>query len=125
MNIILKRTLLLGLLMLSGCESVSNTNTQLEVTLHQQMTHSYCYQYMYGDYNAAVDYDKAFYWCGKSIIERNPNAMTLMGELYFLGLGRDKDLKKAYYWYEKAAERGHNHGQFMLAHMNKNEIGVS
>lgn len=125
MNIMLKRFFLFWLCMVSGCESISHSNTQLEATLHQQMTHSYCYQYMYGDYNAAVDYDKAFYWCGKSIVEKNINAMTLMGELYFLGLGRDKDLEKAYYWYEKAAERGHNHGQSMLDHMNKNGLGVS
>lgn len=105
-----------------GCETTTN---QGQVSLRDQMTHSYCYQYMYGDYGSEIDYQKALTWCGKSVITGNPSAMALLGEIYFFGLGRKVDYKKSYYWYEKAANKNHAHAQFMLAHHLSRGLGVA
>jgi TPR repeat protein len=112
-------------LWLSGCQSTSGESPAFNETLHKKMTHSYCYQYMYGGYGSGIDYDKAYFWCGKSIINGNPKSMALMGEIYLLGLGQPVDTHKALYWYENAAELGHNHAQFMLAHLYHEGLGVN
>ena len=113
---------LFSLLVLAGCQ---NTPTFKGNNLQQQLTHSYCYQYMYGSVSSGIDYGKAFQWCGKSILQSNAKGMALMGEIYFSGLGQTKDLAKAYYWYQEAAKLDHAHGQYMLYYMHKNGLGVS
>ena len=112
-------------LWLTGCKSTTAESPAFDETLHIKMTHSYCYQYMYGGYGSEIDYGKAYFWCGKSIINANPKSMSLMGEIYLLGLGRPIDANKAFYWYEKAAELGHNHAQYMLAHIYYEGLGVT
>lgn len=116
-------TIIFGLL-LTACKSTTGESPAFDETLHNKMTQSYCYQYMYGGYGSAINYDKAYFWCGKSIINGNPKAMSLMGEIYLLGLGQPIQAKKAFYWYKKAAELGHSHAQYMLAHIYHAGLGV-
>jgi TPR repeat protein len=110
--------------LLNGCKSTTGESPAFDETLHKKMTHSYCYQYMYGGYGSDINYSKAYFWCGKSIINGNPNSMSLMGEIYLLGLGQSVQAQKALYWYEKAAELGHHHAQYMLAHIYYEGLGV-
>jgi len=124
MNIVKASIIITSFLGLLGCESTTGESVGFDDTLNKKMTHSYCYQYMYGGYSSSIDYDKASFWCGKAIMDANPKAMSLMAEIYFLGLGQTVDHNKAFYWYEQAAELGHSHAQFMLAHMYHNGLGV-
>ena len=44
----------------------------------------------------------------KPIAERgNTEAQCLLGNIYHLGLGREQDLNKAIYWYQKSSDRGY------------------
>jgi len=111
--------------LLTACESTKGETPAFDETLQKKMTQSYCYQYMYGGYGSAINYDKAYFWCGKSIINGNPKSMSLMGEIYLLGLGQPVQANKAFYWYDKAAELGHSHAQYMLAHIYHEGLGVT
>jgi len=111
--------------LLIGCQSTSGVGESFKKNMHQQIIHSYCFKYMYGNDGATtVDYAKAYSWCAKSIISGNSSAMTLMAEMHFFGLGRDKDYEKSFYWYEQAAKLKHSHAQFMLAHSYRNGLGT-
>lgn len=61
-------------------------------------------QYQVGWYyaNTQRDYAKAIMWLKKSAEEYAP-AQYYLGYCYFYGLGVEKDMKQAAYWYEKAS----------------------
>lgn len=49
-------------------------------------------------------------------------AQSFLGDMYFFGQGIKKDVIKARYWYEKAAEQGIPEAQFNLAVMYENGV---
>jgi hypothetical protein len=73
-----------------------------------------CYAYRYGDKLRKVNFAQAFDWCHRSARLGNPDSQTLLGELYYLGLGGQKDIENASRWFEAAARQGHAHAQYML-----------
>lgn len=73
-----------------------------------------CYAYRYGDKLRKINFAQAFDWCYRSARFGNPDSQTLLGELYYLGLGGEQDFKLAAHWFEIAAKQGHAHAQYML-----------
>lgn len=73
-----------------------------------------CYSYRYGDKLRKINFAEAFDWCYRAARFGDSNSQTLLGELYYLGLGGEKDSKEASHWFEKAAGQGHAHAQYML-----------
>lgn len=53
-----------------------------------------------------------------------PLAECQVGYFYYEGLGTKKDLAKAFYWMQKAAEHGDRDGQFNLAWFYEEGIGT-
>ncbi len=90
----------------------------------QQLTHNYCYQYLYGEYGTTSDYRRALQWCRRGANEGIASSQALLAELHFFGLGIPQDYYKAMYWYEQAAEQSHTHAQFMLHHMLSDGLGT-
>jgi TPR repeat protein len=118
--------MLLNICLLASCATYSDNSNGIESkqVLYKKMTQKYCFQYMYGSYNTPINYKKSYVWCGKSIIGGNTSAMVILAEIYFLGLGREKDIDKSFQWYSEAAKLGHVHAQYMLAHFYKNGYGT-
>ena len=52
------------------------------------------------------DYDKAYYWIGKSADQGNTIALNDLGRAYANGEGKPKDAKKAFEYYRQSAEKG-------------------
>lgn len=73
-----------------------------------------CFAYRYGDKLRQINFAQAFDWCHRSARFGNPNSQTLLGELYYLGLGGAQDWPQAAHWFEIAAKQGHAHAQYML-----------
>ena len=51
-------------------------------------------------------------------------AQNALGNLYYLGLGIDRDYAKAAYWYLKAALAGHTDSQINISHLYRLGLGV-
>lgn len=73
-----------------------------------------CYAYRYGDKLRKVNFAQAFDWCHRAAQWGDANSQTLLGELYYLGLGGEQDYRHAEIWFEKAARQGQPHAQYML-----------
>ncbi|MBS3965167.1 MAG: sel1 repeat family protein [Methylomonas sp.] len=73
-----------------------------------------CYAYRYGDKLRQINFAQAFDWCHRSARLGNAHSQTLLGELYYLGLGGEPDSRNAARWFEAAAKQGHAHAQYML-----------
>ncbi|WP_305908881.1 hypothetical protein Q9L42_008445 [Methylomarinum sp. Ch1-1] len=73
-----------------------------------------CYAYRYGDKLRRINFAQAFDWCHRAARWGDANSQTLLGELYYLGLGGAQDWTLAAQWYGKAAKQGHAHSQYML-----------
>ena len=51
--------------------------------------------------------DKSFYWYKQAAILGDPDAMLMLGWLYYKGTSKLKiDIRKAKYWFKKAALQG-------------------
>ena len=61
------------------------------------------------------DYEKAFYWLGKSAKQGNAEAQADIGSFYYYGTGVKKNLKKAEEWLVKASRNGEPRAQNDLA----------
>ncbi|MBQ3347187.1 MAG: SEL1-like repeat protein, partial [Synergistaceae bacterium] len=48
------------------------------------------------------------------------NAQYTLGHMYRFGYGVNKDLQKARYWYQQAADQGNATARVQLEDMNKN-----
>ncbi|KAI8881116.1 HCP-like protein [Backusella circina FSU 941] len=57
--------------------------------------------------NLPDNYEKAFYWLNLAGQQRNIKAQFILGDLYALGKGTEKDEFKAYQWYMKSAIQGY------------------
>lgn len=54
----------------------------------------------------------------------DPEAQTIVGELFERGLGTDPDYAAAAVWYQRAAEAGYARAQVNLGHLYENGFGV-
>lgn len=52
------------------------------------------------------------------------NAQNSVGNLYYLGLGTDRDFDAANLWYRRAAATGHAAAQLNIGHLYKQGFGV-
>ena len=68
--------------------------------------------YQRGHYKTAFDLATK-----RAQYDRDPKAMTMLGELYANGLGVKRDYAKAAEWYQRAADAGDREGMFALAMM--------
>lgn len=75
-------------------------------------------------YWESKQYDKCFEGHLPLAEQGYPLAECQIGYFYFEGLGIEKDLKKAFYWTNRAAEHGDRDGQFNLAWFYEEAIGV-
>jgi TPR repeat protein len=112
---------------LTGCASQSSQPTIPAKTLsaEQQVSHSYCYKFLYGDYATQPDYSRAMHWCQQGALSGQAQTQTLLAEIYFLGLGVETNHHYAFKWYHSAAEQGHAHAQFMLYHFYDKGLSLS
>ena len=60
----------------------------------------------------------------KKAIAGDKGAQSLLGDLYAHGIERDEDLKKAFFWYKKAAEQGHEEAQERLGGRYANSLEI-
>ena len=94
-------------LMLNGCAHFG-LDSEADIAAEN------CYAYRYGDKLRRINFAKAFDWCHRSARWGDANSQALLGELYYLGLGGERDIAMAEQWFERAARQGHAHGQYML-----------
>lgn len=60
-------------------------------------------------------YKQAYIACLPLAVNGDVNAQTIIGELYDLGRGVDKDVEQARRWWQQAADNGHLEAQNFLA----------
>ena len=75
-------------------------------------------------YWEAKQYDKCFKGHLALAEQGYPLAECQVGYFYLEGLGVEKDLAKALYWTERAAEHGDRDGQYNLAWLYEEGLGV-
>ena len=75
-------------------------------------------------YYIKKDYAKAFDWFKKMANRGQSDGQYKIGEMYYEGLGTEKNLMQAAMWYMKAAESGYTKAQFHLAKMYFKGEGV-
>ncbi len=105
--------LALGLALCSACQPI-HMGLDSDATVASEN----CYAYRYGDKLRKINFVQAFDWCHRSAQFGEANSQALLGELYYLGLGGEQDIKLASRWYETAARQGHAHAQYMLYRIN-------
>ncbi|MFT5712932.1 MAG: TPR repeat protein [Glaciecola sp.] len=112
--------------MLTGCASLDTKPSarSISASAEQQVNHSYCYKFLYGNYAAQPNYQRALHWCKQGALAGIAQTQTLLAEMYFLGFALDKDLKQALHWYHAAAKQGQAHAQFMLHHFYSRGLGT-
>ena len=76
------------------------------------------------DYLNKEDYTKAFYWTKKAVEYGDKECQYALAELYFNGLGTQKNEIEAVKWYKKSAEQGFAEAQYFLANCYLNGLGV-
>lgn len=103
----------LGLALCSACQPI-HMGLDSDATIASEN----CYAYRYGDKLRKINFVQAFDWCHRSAQFGEANSQALLGELYYLGLGGEQDIKLASRWYETAARQGHAHAQYMLYRIN-------
>lgn len=59
-----------------------------------------------------------------NIPNTNPFVATQLGDVYFFGLGTQKNMKNAAYWYERAAKKGIANAQYSLGYLYFRGMGV-
>jgi L,D-transpeptidase catalytic domain/Sel1 repeat len=82
-----------------------------------------CYGQLYGAGGIPINEVSALGWCSSAAVKNDPNAITLLGEIYERGKGVAVDLAAARQFYERAAMLGHPYAQFMAAQMYRAGIG--
>jgi len=88
--------------------------------VYQRGVASNAYEAMgFGQYSRAFEYYLA------DARKGDGNAQNAVGNLYYLGLGIDRDFDAANLWYRKAASSGHAAAQLNLGHLYKQGLGVT
>lgn len=76
------------------------------------------------EYLNKQDYTKGFYWTKKAVEYGDKECRYALAELYFNGLGTQKNEAEAVKWYKKSAEQGYAEAQYILAKCYLNGQGV-
>jgi TPR repeat protein/SAM-dependent MidA family methyltransferase len=80
--------------------------------------------YRLGGDNVEQDHNQAFSWYMKGEAGPAENRYYI-AEYYWQGLGVEKNLKEAAYWYKQAIQKGHVDSIYKLAHCYMNGEGVA
>ncbi len=82
-----------------------------------------CYGQLYGARGIPMNEASALSWCSRAADNNDPNAITLLGEIYERGKGVPVDLFAARQFYVRAAKLAHPYAQLMAAQMYKAGTG--
>ena len=127
MNVDICRTtfsIFFTLIFLSACANKPIQGSLNTYTANQQVAHSYCFSYLYGDHLVAPEYSKAKSWCTRSASSGVAASQVLLAEMYLYGIDMHRDSASAFTWYDSAAQQGHPHAQFMLSELYRRGLGV-
>ena len=73
---------------------------------------------------AQGQYYRAFLYYLADAKSGDPEAQTSVGNLYYLGMGTDRDYQAAARWYYEASEQGHAPALLNMGHLYKQGLGV-
>lgn len=114
---------LLCLGLISCTYSFSQEET-LEVLLEKAESGNADYQYKLGKYYLNVNESSiGFPWFQRAALQNHKVGMYFTGWCYYYGEGVKKDLRKAYYWFTKCAQKGDSQAKKMVKSI-KNQINV-
>lgn len=114
---------LLCLGLISCTYSFSQEET-LEVLLEKAESGNADYQYKLGKYYLNINESSiGFPWFQRAALQNHKVGMYFMGWCYYYGEGVKKDLRKAYYWFTKCAQKGDSQAKKMVKSI-KNQINV-
>ena len=125
MKPLFKCLLILSVITMFGCmkqtiKSDVDGNNQSETAV----IHSYCYKNLYGNLVTGINYEIAFRWCAMGAERSYPKSLTLLAEMYYLGLYVEQNYHQAFSIYTLAAELEHAHAQWMLYQLYHDGLGV-
>lgn len=114
---------LLCLGLISCTYSFSQEET-LEVLLEKAESGNADYQYKLGKYYLNInECSIGFPWFQRAALQNHKVGMYFTGWCYYYGEGVKKDLRKAYYWFTKCAQKGDSQAKKMVKSI-KNQINV-
>lgn len=114
---------LLCLGLISCTYSFSQEET-LEVLLEKAESGNADYQYKLGKYYLNINESSiGFPWFQRAALQNHKVGMYFTGWCYYYGEGVKKDLRKAYYWFTKCAQKGDSQAKKMVKSI-KNQINV-
>ena len=114
---------LLCLGLISCTYSFSQEET-LEVLLEKAESGNADYQYKLGKYYLNINESFiGFPWFQRAALQNHKVGMYFTGWCYYYGEGVKKDLRKAYYWFTKCAQKGDSQAKKMVKSI-KNQINV-
>lgn len=114
---------LLCLGLISCTYSFSQEET-LEVLLEKAESGNADYQYKLGKYYLNINESSiGFPWFQRAALQNHKVGMYFTGWCYYYGEGVKKDLRKAYYWFTKCAQKGDSQSKKMVKSI-KNQINV-
>jgi len=111
-------------IMLSACAATHVQERQADYNATQALSHSYCYQALYGDQLVSPDYTKAKRWCARAAQAGVAPSQVLLAEMYLYGIDMEQDVVWAFTWYGAAAEQNHPHAQYVLSQLYFQGVGV-
>jgi hypothetical protein len=121
----------LGLIYYYGGDGVSqDRNAALEWFLKAaELTYTDAYEMLGDTYRFSkidpINYYQAFKWYKlSSNVEEDERIVSMLGAMYYYGLGTDINKKLALQWYIKGAEKGNDVAQYALGEMYWNGEGV-
>lgn len=114
---------LLCLGLISCTYSFSQEET-LEVLLEKAESGNADYQYKLGKYYLNINESSiGFPWFQRAALQNHKVGMYFTGWCYYYGEGVKKNLRKAYYWFTKCAQKGDSQAKKMVKSI-KNQINV-
>lgn len=75
--------------------------------------------------NQIREYKKARYWYLRGSETGDAGAMFALGNLYFKGLGGEKDFEKSLTWYKKASDKGFSKASALVGYQYHAGVGTS
>lgn len=110
---------LLCLGLISCTYSFSQEET-LEVLLEKAESGNADYQYKLGKYYLNINESSiGFPWFQRAALQNHKVGMYFTGWCYYYGEGVKKDLRKAYYWFTKCAQKGDSQAKKMVKSIKK------
>lgn len=113
--------LCLGLI---NCTYSFSQEETLEVLLEKAESGNADYQYKLGRFYLNINESSiGFPWFQRAALQNHKVGMYFTGWCYYYGEGVKKDLRKAYYWFTKCAQKGDSQAKKMVKSI-KNQINV-